>query len=193
MNTVIHSLNTPNSGRNKNSALYCLTLLSLSLIGLTVSAGYQIVELIPLKATVHQQARELTESAERIKKLRDENLTLSSQRVSLETELATAVKRASELEALEVERQNQQSDDDSATEESDNGLCAIIVENIRQVENQLNRDDFLRLRDEREAEAEAVLEVYEKELTACLARSVEKSSHSADEPNPIQVQDSPAQ
>ncbi|MGN8121236.1 hypothetical protein ACTJK9_05680 [Pseudomonas sp. 22082] len=190
MNTVIHPLNTPASGRNKHAAIYCLTLLSLTLIGLSAGAWYQVVELIPLKATVHQQSRELIESTEIVRKLKYENRALSSQRESLETDLIYAKKKISELEALEVNHQDEKNSYDNAIEESDNGLCAIIVENIRQVEKQLNRDDFLRLRDEREAEAEAVLEVYEEELTACLARAVEKSNHSTDEPDPVPAQDS---
>ena len=185
MNTVIHSLNSPTSGRNKNPALYCLTMLSLALIGLTGGAGYQVVKLIPLKAAVHQKTQELSASAERIRKLENENRSLSSQREKLKADLVAARNKTSELEAKEVERQNQQSAHSSEIEESEGGLCAIIEEKIRQVENQLNRDDFLRLRDEREAEAEVILEAYEKELTACQARSVQKSSQSTDEANPL--------
>lgn len=169
MNTVIQSLDSPNLAQKKNPALYCLTLLSLVLIGLTFAAGYQVMELLPLKETVQQQSHELAEGAEVIIKLDEKNRALTSQLQGLEADLVAATHKATEMEALATERQSQNIYG-SVIKDGDDGLCAIIAENIRQVESQLMRDDFFRLRDERESEAEAVLEAYEEELNACLSQ-----------------------
>jgi hypothetical protein len=166
----VRNLDTLNSAKpQSNAAIYCLTILALALIGLTVVAGHELNNLFPLKAVVQQQEIQLTQRADAIQSMSAELKRLAEQKQALETDLVTAKEQAEAAEAAKTELENNQRAAQTSTAlEDEDSLCAIIKQNIRLVADQLNRDDFFRLRDEREADAEAVLESYEKQLAHCI-------------------------
>ncbi|QHC95853.1 hypothetical protein PspR84_14780 [Pseudomonas sp. R84] len=164
---ALDTLNSPKP--QSNAAIYCLTILALALIAMTVVAGYQLNELFPLKAVVQQQEVQLTHRADAIQSMSAELKRLAEQKQALETDLLTTKEQVKAAEAAKTELENtQRAAQTSAALEDEDSLCAIIEQNIRLVADQLSRDDFFRLRDEREAEAEAVLESYEKQLATCI-------------------------
>jgi cell division protein FtsB len=166
----VRALDTLNSAKpHSNAALYCLTILALALIAMTVVAGYELNNLFPLKAVVQQQEIQLKQRSDTIQSMTAELKRLAEQKQTLETDLLTAKEQAKAAEAAKTELENtQRAAQTSAALEDEDSLCAIIEQNIRLVADQLSRDDFFRLRDEREAEAEAVLESYEKQLATCI-------------------------
>lgn len=164
---ALDTLNSPPP--QSNAAIYCLTILALALITMTVVAGYQLNELFPLKAVVQQQEAQLTQRADAIQSMSAELKRLAEQKQALETDLLSAKEQAKAAETAKAELENRQNAAlTSAALEDEDSLCAIIEQNIRLVADQLSRDDFFRLRDEREAEAEAVLESYERQLATCI-------------------------
>lgn len=166
----MRALDTLNSAKpHSNAALYCLTILALALIAMTVVAGYELNNLFPLKAVVQQQEIQLKQRSDTIQSMTAELKRLAEQKQALETDLLTAKEQAKAAEAAKTELENtQRAPQISTALEDEDSLCAIIEQNIRLVADQLSRDDFFRLRDEREAEAEAVLESYERQLATCI-------------------------
>lgn len=183
----MRALDTLNSAKpHSNAALYCLTILALALIAMTVVAGYELNNLFPLKAVVQQQETQLTQRSDTIQSITAELKRLTKQKQALETDLLTAKEQAKAAEAAKTELENtQRAAQTSAALEDEDSLCAIIEQNIRLVTDQLSRDDFFRLRDEREAEAEAVLESYEKQLATCIEQLTAQTASPAqnDEPD----------
>ena len=183
----MRALDTLNSAKpHSNAALYCLTILALALIAMTVVAGYELNNLFPLKAVVQQQEIQLTQRTDTIQSMSVELKRLAEQKQALETDLLTAKEQAKAAEAAKTELENtQRAAQTSAALEDEDSLCAIIEQNIRLVTDQLSRDDFFRLRDEREAEAEAVLESYEKQLATCIEQLTAQTASPAqnDEPD----------
>jgi len=183
----VRALDTLNSAKpHSNAALYCLTILALALIAMTVVAGYELNNLFPLKAVVQQQEIQLTQRSDTIQSMTAELKRLTKQKQALETDLLTAKEQAKAAEAAKTELENtQRAAQISAALEDEDSLCAIIEQNIRLVTDQLSRDDFFRLRDEREAEAEAVLESYEKQLATCIEQLTAQTASPAqnDEPD----------
>ncbi|WP_285409351.1 hypothetical protein [Pseudomonas sp. FR229a] len=183
----MRALDTLNSAKpHSNAALYCLTILALALIAMTVVAGYELNNLFPLKAVVQQQEIQLTQRSDTIQSMTAELKRLTKQKQALETDLLTAKEQAKAAEAAKTELENtQRAAQISAALEDEDSLCAIIEQNIRLVADQLSRDDFFRLRDEREAEAEAVLESYEKQLATCIEQLTAQTASPAqnDEPD----------
>lgn len=179
MNTPTHSQNPAALARN-NTAVLCLTLLTLAMTGLTGIAGYKLIELSPLQTTTEQQNRRLAEYVDQIKQLTAENDGLSGQQRSLGAELTIAVEKVSEADKR-ITLMQQQLKDSKANAGEELDECAIIRENVRLVENELGRDDFFRLRDERQSDAEAVLEAYQRSLAICVAQSTERSNHADDQ------------
>lgn len=183
----MRALDTLNSAKpHSNAALYCLTILALALIAMTVVAGYELNNLFPLKAVVQQQEIQLTQRSDTIQSMTTELKRLTKQKQALETDLLTAKEQAKAAEAAKTELENtQRAAQISAALEDEDSLCAIIEQNIRLVADQLSRDDFFRLRDEREAEAEAVLESYERQLAACIEQLTAQTASPAqnDEPD----------
>ncbi|SDU39613.1 hypothetical protein [Pseudomonas moraviensis] len=183
----MRALDTLNSAKpHSNAALYCLTILALALIAMTVVAGYELNNLFPLKAVVQQQEIQLTQRSDTIQSMTAELKRLTKQKQALETDLLTAKEQAKAAEAAKTELENtQRAAQTSAALEDEDSLCAIIEQNIRLVADQLSRDDFFRLRDEREAEAEAVLESYEKQLATCIEQLTAQTASPAqnDEPD----------
>lgn len=183
----MRALDTLNSAKpHSNAALYCLTILALALIAMTVVAGYELNNLFPLKAVVQQQEIQLTQRSDTIQSMTAELKRLTKQKQALETDLLTAKEQAKAAEAAKTELENtQRAAQISAALEDEDSLCAIIEQNIRLVTDQLSRDDFFRLRDEREAEAEAVLESYEKQLATCIEQLTAQTASPAqnDEPD----------
>ncbi|UVK90127.1 hypothetical protein LOY52_08650 [Pseudomonas sp. B21-051] len=164
---TLDTLNSPNP--QSNAAIYCLTILALALIAMIVVAGHELNSLFPLKAVVQQQEIQLKQRAEAIQSMTAELKQLAEQKQALESDLLTAKEQAKAAEAAKTELENNQREaNTSAASEDEDSLCAIIEQNIRLVSDQLKRDDFFRLRDEREADAEAVLENYEKQLAHCI-------------------------
>ncbi|UEB98375.1 hypothetical protein LIS66_12685 [Pseudomonas sp. HN2] len=183
----MRALDTLNSAKpHSNAALYCLTILALALIAMTVVAGYELNNLFPLKAVVQQQEIQLTQRSDTIQSMTAELKRLTKQKQALETDLLTAKEQAKAAEAAKTELENtQRAAQISAALEDEDSLCAIIEQNIRLVADQLSRDDFFRLRDEREAEAEAVLESYERQLATCIEQLTAQTASPAqnDEPD----------
>jgi hypothetical protein len=183
----VRALDTLNSAKpHSNAALYCLTILALALIAMTVVAGYELNNLFPLKAVVQQQEIQLTQRSDTIQSMTAELKRLTKQKQALETDLLTAKEQAKAAEAAKTELENtQRAAQISAALEDEDSLCAIIEQNIRLVADQLSRDDFFRLRDEREAEAEAVLESYERQLATCIEQLTAQTASPAqnDEPD----------
>ena len=164
---ALDTLNSPKP--QSNAAIYCLTILALALIAMTVAAGHELNNLFPLKAVVQKQEIQLTQRADTIQSMSAELKRLAEQKQALETDLLTAKEQAKAAETAKTELENtQRAAKTSAALEDEDSLCAIIEQNIQLVADQLSRDDFFRLRDEREAEAEAVLESYEKQLATCI-------------------------
>jgi hypothetical protein len=183
----VRALDTLNSAKpHSNAALYCLTILALALIAMTVVAGYELNNLFPLKAVVQQQEIQLKQRSDTIQSMTAELKRLAEQKQALETDLLTAKEQAKAAEAAKTELENtQRAPQISTALEDEDSLCAIIEQNIRLVADQLSRDDFFRLRDEREAEAEAVLESYEKQLATCIEQLTAQTASPAqnDEPD----------
>jgi hypothetical protein len=135
---------------------------------------------------VQQQEIQLTQRTDTIQSMSVELKRLAEQKQALETDLLTAKEQAKAAEAAKTELENtQRAAQTSAALEDEDSLCAIIEQNIRLVADQLSRDDFFRLRDEREAEAEAVLESYEKQLATCIEQLTAQNASPAqnDEPD----------
>lgn len=187
----MRALDTLNSAKpHSNAALYCLTILALALIAMTVVAGYELNNLFPLKAVVQQQEIQLKQRSDTIQSMTAELKRLAEQKQALETDLLTAKEQAKAAEAAKTELENtQRAAQTSAALEDEDSLCAIIEQNIRLVADQLSRDDFFRLRDEREAEAEAVLESYEKQLASCIEQLTAQTASPAQTDSAPHAQD----
>ena len=187
----MRALDTLNSSKpQSNAAIYCLTILALALIAMTVVAGYQLNELFPQKAVVQQQELQLTQRADAIQSMSAELKRLAEQKQVLEADLLSAKEQAKAAEHAKTELENnRQAALTSAALEDEDSLCAIIEQNIRLVADQLNRDDFFRLRDEREAEAEAVLESYEKQLASCIEQLTAQTASPAQTDSAPHAQD----
>lgn len=167
MNTVIQTLDCSATERKKiHPAVYCLTLITLASIGLTANVWFQRLDFAPLKAIAQQQSVELKERTLQINRLTEANVMLSRQTQQLAAEL-DAARKADDAEAATNESKDQLPAVSPAAEDLEDGLCEIIIQNIKMVENQLNRDDFFRLRDARESDAVTVLEKYQTQLSEC--------------------------
>lgn len=90
--------------------------------------------------------------------------------LKLEADLDASRKKSGEAEAAVKGVEVKLLAESPYAEDVEGAPYGIIVQNINKIESQFNRDDFFRLRDIRENDAEMLLEFYQKQLADCRAR-----------------------